>query len=125
MQWQTPTASRLADAERLSGGNSKPISLRGYFLARTGRIGEAREVLKTLEATARERYMPPYAMALVEAGLGEREPVFEWLDRAYAARDVHLIFLTVDPKWDPYRADPRFAALLARCGFARSPQAAP
>jgi hypothetical protein len=32
-------------------------------------------------------------------------------------RDVHLIFLTVDPKWDPYRGDPRFEALLARCGF--------
>jgi hypothetical protein len=33
------------------------------------------------------------------------------------ARDVHLIFLTVDPKWDPYRADSRFEALLGRCGF--------
>jgi hypothetical protein len=31
-----------------------------------------------------------------------------------------LIFLTVDPKWDGYRADARFEALLARCGFAGS-----
>jgi hypothetical protein len=43
-----------------------------------------------------------------------------WLNRAYVARDVHLIFLPVDPKWDPYRADPRFTALLARCDFART-----
>ena len=48
--------------------------------------------------------MPPYAMALVYAGLGEREAVFEWLDKAYAARDVHLIYLPVDAKWDPYRS---------------------
>ena len=74
-------------------------------------------MLRTLEAVSRERYVPPYALALVHAGLGERDEVFEWLNRAYAARDVHLIFLTVDPKWDPYRGDPRFEALLARCGF--------
>jgi TolB-like protein/DNA-binding winged helix-turn-helix (wHTH) protein/Flp pilus assembly protein TadD len=108
----------LTDAVRFSGGNSKAISLRGYILAKSGRANEAREVLRRLEADAGERYVPPYAMALVHAGLGEREPAFEWLDKAYAARDVHLIYLPVDPKWDPYRADPRFTALLARCGFA-------
>jgi hypothetical protein len=71
----------------------------------------------TLEALSRERYVPPYTMALVHAGLGDREAVFAALDRAYAARDIHLIFLTVDPRWDPYRADPRFGQLIGRCGF--------
>ena len=59
-------------------------------------------------------------MALVHAGLGERDAVFEWLDKAYDARDVHLIYLPVDPKWDPYRTDPRFTALLARCNYMRT-----
>jgi len=107
----------LTDATRFSGGNSKAISLRGYILGKSGRASEAREVLRRLQADAAERYVPPYAMALVHAGLGEREAVFEWLDKAYAARDVHLMYLPVDVKWDPYRADPRFSALLARCGF--------
>ena len=111
----------LTDAARFSGGNSKAISLKGYILAKIGRSSEAREVLRTLEADAGDRYVPPYAMALVHAGLGEREPVFEWLDKAYVARDVHLIYLPVDPKWDPYRADSRFTALLARCGFTPKP----
>jgi hypothetical protein len=48
---------------------------------------------------------------------GDADAAFEWLDRAYAARDVHLMFLTVDVKWDRYRTDPRFGDLLARCGF--------
>ena len=112
----------LADAARFSGGNSKATSLRGYLLAKNGRATEARAVLRQLEDDARERYVPPYAMALVSAGLGERDAVFEWLDKAYAARDVHLIYLPVDPKWDPYRADARFSALLARCGFTARPK---
>ena len=115
----------LTNAVRFSGGNSKAISLRGYLLGKVGRANEAREVLRTLEAVSRNRYVPPYAMALVHASLGEREAVFEWLDKAYAARDVHLIFLPVDPKWDPYRADARFEALLARCGFTRTARTQP
>lgn len=88
----------LTDAARFSGGNSKAISLGGYVLAKTGRDAEAREVLRTLDAAARERYVPPYAMALVHAGLGERDAAFAGLDKAFDARDVHLIYLPVDPK---------------------------
>jgi tetratricopeptide (TPR) repeat protein len=107
----------LADGDRFSSGNSKVISLKGHTLATTGRAAEARAVLRQLEDDRRTRYVPRFATALVYAGLGERESVFESLEKAHEARDVHLIYLPVDPKWDPYRADPRFAALLERCGF--------
>jgi len=109
----------LDRATRLSGGNSKPLSLKGYVLARTGRTQEARTVLAMLESAASTRYVPHYAIALVHAGLGEHAAALAALERAAAERDVHLIFLTVDPKWDVYRGDPRFAALLARCGFGK------
>jgi len=59
--------------------------------------------------------------ALVYAGLGDREATFRALEQAYAARDVHLIYLPVDLKWDPYRTDPRFVGLLTRCGFRPAP----
>jgi TolB-like protein/DNA-binding winged helix-turn-helix (wHTH) protein/Flp pilus assembly protein TadD len=107
----------LAIAERFSGGNSKPVSLRGYILARTGRRDQARELLAGLEARSREHYVPPYAMALVHAGLGDRDAVFEWLTRALEVRDAHLIYLPADPKWDAYRSDPQFDALVKRCAF--------
>ena len=107
----------LNSAGRFSGGNSKVVGLRGYIFAKMGRTGEAREVLRTLVAIARERYVPPYAMALVHAGLGEADDVFEWLDRSFDAHDVHLVFLPVDPKWDAFRADPRFSGVLNRAGL--------
>lgn len=111
----------LASAARLSDQNSKAVSLRGYFLAKSGREDDARQLLNALEAASRTRHVPPYAIALIHAGLRDWDAAFDWLERAYGARDTHLIFLTVDPKWDPIRADPRFRELLARCGFASGP----
>jgi tetratricopeptide (TPR) repeat protein len=113
----------FASAARFSGGNSKALSFRGHLLAATGRTAEAREILTALEDVARQRYVPPYAMALVHAGLGERDAALARLEEAYAVRDVHLVFLPVDPRWDPYRDNPRFRALLQRCGFMRTPTA--
>ena len=116
-----PALAALQHAWRFSGGNSKVLALRGYILARLGRRDEAGEVLATLENAARARYVPPYAAALVHGGLGHQDLALDCLKRAWDARDVHLAFLPVDPKWDALRAEPRFRALLDRCAFAHTP----
>ena len=110
----------LEITERFGKANSKMISLHGYVLAKLGRTAEAREVLHTLETLGRERYVPQYSMALVHAGLNERDAALQSLERGLQARDVNLVFLAVDPKWDPFRKDPRFLDLLDRCGFTRT-----
>ena len=115
---RTDAALEALTKVRLPGTGS--LALRGYMFAKQGHASEARDVLRALEAVARDKYGPPSRVALVHAGLGEREAVFDWLEKAYAVRDVNLIFLPVDPKWDEYRTDPRFGALLARCGFTRN-----
>ncbi|HEY8550876.1 MAG TPA: tetratricopeptide repeat protein, partial [Vicinamibacterales bacterium] len=109
----------LMQAARFSDQNSKTLAMRAHVLAKARRYVEAREVLRMLEALAgtQTKYVPPYALALIHAGLDEADVAFTWLERAYAARDPHLIYLTVDPRWDPYRRDPRLASLLRRCGF--------
>ena len=112
----------LSHANRLSAGNSKALSLRGYLLASVNRRAEALEVLQTLDSVSSKRFFPPYAIALIHAGLSLHDPAhvaltLDWLERASEAHGVHLVFLTVDPKWDVFRTEPRFEAILKRCGF--------
>jgi TolB-like protein/Flp pilus assembly protein TadD len=107
----------IQHSAKLGSGNSKTVSLRGYIQARMGQTREAREVLQTLHSLARERYVPPYAMSLVHLGLDEKEKAMEYLERALEVRDVHLVFLPVDPKWDALRADTRFQTLLKNCNI--------
>jgi len=113
----------LHRAEVSSGGNSKMISLRGYILAKAGQRDEAEQVLSALEAISQERYVPPYAFALIHIGLGHTERALDWLQHAFNVRDVHVIWLPMDPKWDPIRSEAPFVRLLERCGFPNSPGA--
>jgi tetratricopeptide (TPR) repeat protein len=110
----------LHRAEVSSGGNSKMLSLRGYILAKAGRRGEAEQVLSALETISHERYVPPYAFALIHVGLGHNERALDWLQHAYNVRDVHVIWLPMDPKLDPLRNEMSFVRLIERCGFRNS-----
>ncbi len=55
-------------------------------------------------------------IAMAHAAVGERDHAFEWLDRAVGRRDGWLVFLRVDPRFDPLHDDPRFEALCQRVG---------
>jgi hypothetical protein len=56
----------------------------------------------------------PYGVALIHAGLGERQQALAWLERALDDRAHWLVWLKLDPRFDPLRADPGFAELLRR-----------
>ncbi len=77
-------------------------------------------MLSTLQAISRDHYVPPYAMAQVENGLGEPDAALDWLERAVNARDVHLLLLPIDPKWDAFRGAARFQAVLKQCGLSNT-----
>jgi hypothetical protein len=56
-------------------------------------------------------------MAIVHAGFREYDQALHWLERCCDEHDVHVVFLTIDPKWDPVRGDVRFLNVLQRCGL--------
>ncbi len=109
--------SSIDKAFQFSGGNSTTTSFKAYALAKNGQRAEAEQILNSLLAAGKNRFVPPYNIAIIYAGLGDRKAALEWLDKAYEARDVHMIFLTVDAKWNDLRADPKFQDLLQRCHF--------
>jgi TolB-like protein/Flp pilus assembly protein TadD len=107
-------------AFQLSEGNTEALSIKGYVMAQMGRRTEADQILKTLLHTAETRFVPPYNVALLYAGLGAPDAAFEWLEKARLIRDVHIVFLPVEPKWHALRGHPAFRLLLERCALAVS-----
>jgi len=100
---------------RLSYRDSAEIaSLIGYTYAVSGRTAEARQVLEELHRLSRRRYISPYHMAMVYAGLGARDETFQWLDKAYDDREGRLTILRFAPEFAALRSDPRFKRLLQR-----------
>lgn len=87
----------------------------GYALA--GHAPEARSILKDMEERATRGYVPPYEIAVVYAGFGQKDRAFEWLARSCQDRDVEFVSLKVDPDLDNLRSDPRFENLLRCAGL--------
>jgi TolB-like protein/DNA-binding winged helix-turn-helix (wHTH) protein/Tfp pilus assembly protein PilF len=104
-------------ARELNGANSHPVAFLGYALAKSGKQAEARAVLAELLNRSKERYVPPYNIALVYNGLDERDETLAWLERGFEQRDPKMVFLKVEPKWNDLRSDQRFQDLLRRVGF--------
>jgi len=90
----------------------------GNAYARAGQIEEANQMIARLKAHVKERGTGTYEIALVYAGLGNKDEAFVWLEKAYQVRDKGLTFLKIDPCVDPLRSDPRFQNLLRRVGLA-------
>lgn len=101
----------------ISGNNPATIAGLGHALGEAGQKNEARAQLKELQAILKHRYVSPYCLALVHAGLGENDQAFERLAEAVVTHDVWLVWLKTEPRFDGLRSDPRFQNLLGRIGL--------
>ena len=110
----------LPSSERLLKQNPRAaaaLAHLGNTYARAGRVREARECLRQLKQRSDVETVGTYGIAIIHAGLGEKDQAFEWLEKAYEVRDQGMSFLKVDPDLDPLRSDPRFQDLLRRMNF--------
>ena len=105
------------EAKRLAPFQTHSLLFKGVAHARAGDLNETRKILDELLQASKERYIPPCHIALLYAALGDNDKAIEHLEIGYREKDVRMIFLKVDRKWDPMRADPRFIDLVRRMKF--------
>jgi serine/threonine protein kinase/tetratricopeptide (TPR) repeat protein len=108
----------LAEMEKdlvISPGNAAALSELGHAYAVAGRKLEAQKVLGQLDEISKQKFVTAALMAIIYAGLEERDKAFERLEMGYKERSLGggAIILS-DPGFDPLRSDPRFADLLRR-----------
>ena len=104
-------------AIELAGRSANHVGALGYAYGRSGNIRKAKEHLEELTARAADGYVSPMWMALVHAGVGDVDNLFDSLERAFEERDGSLILVTAALEFDSVRDDPRFKSLLERMGL--------
>jgi tetratricopeptide (TPR) repeat protein len=106
-----------AEVDRVQPDWPVTLAAMGHVLGVSGQKDQARAILGRMERLATSRYVTPYGVALVHAGLGDADGAFQWLSRAVDDRSHWLVWLSLDPRFADLRGDPRFAAVLQRMGW--------
>jgi tetratricopeptide (TPR) repeat protein len=107
----------VAEYQRLitAGPTTSIHCFLGYALAQSGKKSEAQAILEKLKTT--KDYVSPAELAVLYAGLGDKEGAFASLEKAYSVHDIQMQYLKVDPHFDSLRSDPRFNELLRKVGL--------
>jgi TolB-like protein/Tfp pilus assembly protein PilF len=95
-------------------GSPLMLALLGHAYAVSGKTAEAKQVLSDLQQLQDQRYVSPYTVAAIHAGLGDQEQAFKWLETAVEGHDIWLMNLKVDPVFAKLRSHRQFTDILAR-----------
>jgi hypothetical protein len=60
------------------------------------------------------RYVSAYQIALIYPGLGDSTHTLQWLNQAEQELDPWMVWVRQDPRFEPYRSLPEFAAIEQR-----------
>jgi serine/threonine-protein kinase len=94
------------------------LGVRGYTYAKCGRRAEAVAELNRLLGRARAgEYVSHYALALIQAGLGDDDQALAELEKAYVERAPALFVMKLEPAFARLRSAPRFVAVARKVGL--------
>jgi DNA-binding winged helix-turn-helix (wHTH) protein/tetratricopeptide (TPR) repeat protein len=106
--------AQFEEAFKLFDNGPPMLASLGHAYAACGDIRQAHNVVSRLREISDRRHVSPLDMALLYAGLGDKNQAFSWLERACVEKSGPLIYLRVEPRLDPLRSDVRFKSLLHR-----------
>ncbi|MCA8954111.1 MAG: DUF2911 domain-containing protein [Planctomycetes bacterium] len=111
--WQAAAAS-FKKAVELDPEDGTSWQLLGYSLHADGRLDEALPIHQKAAEFAGVAPVASYNVACVYALKGDKDKALTWLEKAAAVGFDRPEHIANDPDMDPLRADPRFAAALAK-----------
>jgi serine/threonine protein kinase/tetratricopeptide (TPR) repeat protein len=106
--------SLIQKAFDISNNDTMILAGLGWACGVAGRVEEAYKVIETLQVKTEKKYIRPFLLAKTYAGLGENDPAFEWLDKAYDEHDISLFGIYSDETMNNIRSDPRFDRFLQK-----------
>jgi TolB-like protein/DNA-binding winged helix-turn-helix (wHTH) protein len=110
-------AQEFLKADELFGMDPQRVTQLKVTLAKSGAKGYWKRTLENYKESAKSNYVPSVLVAEACVRVGDKECVFEWLERGFEERDDLMINLKVEPVFDSLRSDPRFQDLVRRVGI--------
>ncbi len=104
-------------AADLSDRDAGALMSLAYAYAAAGKRDQALTLLEEVKGRVGRMYVPVYRIAAFYVLLGQKDPAFDWLEKAYQDDSAWLVWLKVDPVMDSLHSDQRFAHLLRRLNF--------
>jgi len=98
----------------VSAENQLIASGLGWVYAIAGRRKDAVRIIDDFNTLSSGAHVDPYLVAVIYAGLRDKDRAFELLEKSYREHGGIMVYLTEDPFWEDLRSDPRYADLLRR-----------
>jgi serine/threonine protein kinase/Tfp pilus assembly protein PilF len=111
--------TEIKRANELMGGRGALINAAlGYVYAIAGEREEAIQILAQLQTYPNNRDISPFHLALIYAGLGDKEQALRFLDAACEERYNWVVWLRTEPMLNGLRGEEKFVDLLRLIGLA-------
>ena len=107
----------LAEAQKsidLAKRSNASLAFLGHVLGRTGKRNEAMGLIKELEEKHAKQQADGRDIAVVYAGLSDKDQAFVWLENAFQYHSFFLSGLRLEPLLASLHSDPRWNDLMRR-----------
>ena len=111
--WKESIAA-LEKAVVLSGDSPTFLGFLGNAYAMSGQKFKVQEILSRIKKISKTKYSSPHNEVMIFLGLGEKDQMFEYLEKVYDERSFMIPSLKFAPIYDSIRKEPRFKEILKK-----------
>ncbi len=109
---------KIADQDKAVGPeNQFVVGVHGWVLAVSGKRADALKITQQFKELSLHAYVDFYVLAMIYAGLGDKDETFRLLEKAFEQRSGSIHYLAVEPALDGMRSDLHYTDLLRRMGL--------